>query len=473
MPLRIIFDPRKSVSSPESAKRFSDAFQKDLGFTITPAVFQSYRSLRIVKFSQFVEKVLQGRSFGVEVESGARVRLENIEVILSVRGLTDKIKRIVIKQSESDNSDIVPMACPVIKDGILYLKANDLSRPPQIVRKAISNALQSSPLNGTHQMAPRETTQIEGMMIKRGLNLSDTDRALLWRTEILNCDPLNPDHAYHYEIIGALFSPVQTDGLAHTQRKYIYDILEKIGLPPEEINKIVIEGALLVDNISFDLGTRREVDRITVIDSSGKRYSFTASLDKEAHSGEGLTHSEEEFNTLLPIHMLAWRVVQALYGICRKPVGASNHRAIIFKEYLEGVALGLIYENLTLEQKQAVAAKVGEMLGRFYGLTDSAPGDMNNLNVIVNDTAEGISCRICDLSNTEKNKKKIALTIIPSILKEYRGEEEAILFGFSRFAGKKAIEILTIMQLNPTYGGLAKKILVKLFEKTQLLVKPK
>jgi hypothetical protein len=132
---------------------------------------------------------------------------------------------------------------------------------------------------------------------------------------------------------------------------------------------------------------------------------------------------------------------------------------VIFKEYLEGVATGLLYDNLTEEQKGLVTGKTGEMLGRFYDETDSFPADMNNLNVIVNETEEDVSCRICDLSDVEMNPDRIARHTLPAIANDYPGHANELLGGFMDKGGHKAANILRKLANTPILGAPARRIL--------------
>ncbi|MEK7094834.1 MAG: hypothetical protein AAB886_01875 [Patescibacteria group bacterium] len=241
-------------------------------------------------------------------------------------------------------------------------------------------------------------------------SLGSFECEVLKRLSFENIDFDRDDTTYHFDIVRGLFVPKEGE-----ETSLMFRILQDTGLAPEQVQSVKIE-AFKVADISMNVGTKRDVDRIWLKLDDGCQAVMTASLDKEPVQHIDESPSLEEAETLRGVNTdKAW-CVQKLYG---STVIKDIHglRGLICKEYLDGTMLG----NYVIDREETVrthgadcipriAESVTDMLINALDTIGGVPRDSNMFNVIVC-TNNGFHTRYCDVESIRKDTNGIVQEI--------------------------------------------------------------
>ena len=239
------------------------------------------------------------------------------------------------------------------------------------------------------------------------IELTERDIAIIGKIALVDIDLTQPENEYHLHMIRALFQNVERDGLPHRKEKYIYDIADRLDINLDQAHQVKVD-IIQVEDISMNIGTRRDVDRICIVTEQGE-VSFTISLDKKPYAHINESHSKQEADVLIPYasSQNLW-ATQDCFGFTTIRIAGRAH-GVIFKEYLPGVMIsnhttivGSGYERDFARDLPIVAFSHGRMVGNIIDQTGAFPEDMNPENVIIDDTTE-VVCRTCDLSGLERD----------------------------------------------------------------------
>jgi len=242
---------------------------------------------------------------------------------------------------------------------------------------------------------------------QNGIKLTADDVELLKRLDLANIDLSGPRSQYHLDIIRALFQKPENDGLPHRRDTLLLDVADQLEVDVGRVRGIKVE-VFRLEDISLDIGTRRDVDLVTLETDKGD-LTFTVSLDKDPHQVAGESHSRQEANTLMSSNTSQGRwATQRCYGYVTVRIG-GRPRGVIVKEFLPGVMLGTYTgyigrpeEAVISESLRVLAFAHGRMIGNIIQTSGGFPVDMTPENVIVNEQ-DGVTCRTCDLSGIDRN----------------------------------------------------------------------
>jgi hypothetical protein len=223
------------------------------------------------------------------------------------------------------------------------------------------------------------------------------------------------DQPYHADMLGMLLVRESED-----ETSLLGSVVETQGLSEKDIQEIIVETYQMKD-VSFDIGTRRNVDIVTIILEDGTEFSMTVSLDKEAYKSPLDSPTYKEHETLKDQENSNVPAFQKLYGHTNSEDG-GGFRSLICKEYIPGTMLENITHEIdglmegdegvvSLENQRSVADATGRMIGATLRETGGIPSDSNGFNIIINDSEEDpahpYSARYCDTEELRIEEKGI------------------------------------------------------------------
>ncbi|MBI2984137.1 MAG: hypothetical protein HYY50_00725 [Candidatus Kerfeldbacteria bacterium] len=106
------------------------------------------------------------------------------------------------------------------------------------------------------------------------MHVGHLERQLLKKVEYVNVDFEDPRSRYHVEMLGE-FVFKESEG----QPSFASQVLEANGVVEDQLEKVIIE-SFEQEDISLDVGTKRNVDRALLVLADGKTIAVTLSLDK-------------------------------------------------------------------------------------------------------------------------------------------------------------------------------------------------
>lgn len=262
------------------------------------------------------------------------------------------------------------------------------SKPPKTLPPHIGEMMRALP-------ADSPVRKIVEDLIKNGVIPSEQDCELIKKIALSGIDLSDPKNAYHLDMLRALFQ----------KEKMIYDVAAQLGIDFTGVRKIKVQ-VFKVADISMDIGTRRDVDLVTLETDRGE-INFTISLDKEPYRHVGESHSRQEANILMSSNTSPGRwATQRGLGFTSVEINGRQHGTSA-KEFLPGVMLtgftemvGTSEEQMLAPDLRVIAFNHGRMVGNILQTTGGFPRDMTPENVIVNDE-NGVTCRTCDLNGVD------------------------------------------------------------------------
>ncbi|OGY91288.1 MAG: hypothetical protein A3B31_00845 [Candidatus Komeilibacteria bacterium RIFCSPLOWO2_01_FULL_53_11] len=249
------------------------------------------------------------------------------------------------------------------------------------------------------------------------------EKQLLKKIELIDIDL--DESPYHVDMLGVLVVRESEE-----KKSLIGSIVEKSELSDKPIQKIIVE-RFSMEDISLDIGTKRNVDVITIVFEDGKELTLTVSLDKEAVDSIEKSPSYQEAQTLRQKGAGDTWAVQKYYGM-EKVEDKEGLRVAICKEFLDGPMLAnatTAIDPYMSEEEQARAKRLAYATGRMVANTltqlGGVPKDSNPLNIIIirEDTADEHT-RYCDVEGivTDEEGIRSELDRLKNEFKEYGGE---------------------------------------------------
>ena len=272
---------------------------------------------------------------------------------------------------------------------------------------------------GQKQRLTQQQILEQRISLRLGLELARRvgkfEKQILKKAEFVGIDPDDPKTQYHYDILGTLVLKG-----AENEKSLLGQIVREKHVSIGDIEKVIVETFELQD-IDMDLGTKRNVDLITLVLKNKGEFSVTVSIDKYPAGHIEQSPSFQESQTLSKIDSTKVWAVQALHGF--KVIEGSVEggiRGLICKEFIPGEVLGNFTADLEsvveVHGKEAirrVAYAVGKMFANCLEELGGLPKDSNSLNIIVanSELGEPIT-RFCDVEEV--------YTDAPSIKRELR-----------------------------------------------------
>jgi hypothetical protein len=234
--------------------------------------------------------------------------------------------------------------------------------------------------------------------------LGPVERQILSKVELRNIDPDEEDQAYHLDILRGLIQADEELGAS-----LIGHMLRETGLTPEEISRILIEKFRLED-ISFGIGTKRNVDRIIMELTDNRVAAMTASLDVEPVEDLDNSPSYQEAMTLEHIDTKRAWCVQEYYGYTTLK-DRRGERVLICKEFIPGQMLANATVDLEMGEERLgrkflsdAAYAVGKMAANALTELGGLPRDSHPMNIIIDEDTNGnVIARYCDVEEIRRD----------------------------------------------------------------------
>ncbi len=180
-------------------------------------------------------------------------------------------------------------------------------------------------------------------------------------------------------------------------------------------------------DISFSIGTKRNVDRVYIILKDGREAVMTVSLDIDSYQRIEDSPSYQEKTVLEKNNFeRAWSV-QRYYG--GKTVLLENKRKkfLICKEFLHGSMLANYLDDEGDEQlKMDTAVATGKMIANTLTKLNGIVVDSNPLNIIIIENDGKMLARYCDVERIECDPRSIALEV-KRLGADFKGQETTLV----------------------------------------------
>lgn len=235
---------------------------------------------------------------------------------------------------------------------------------------------------------------------KLKLHVGNVERQLLKLVEFPNVDFEDPKSRYHMEMLSEFVYKERVE-----DRSLASEVLAVHGLTEDDLEKIEIE-SFDQEDISIDIGTKRNVDRARMVLADGRSVAVTLSLDKQGVNDSATSPSLSEAAALRGVDPTKVWSVQRLYG-SRDVAKRGRHRGFVVKEYLEGTMLGNYFQDTPpldhpqheiREMYHGIARATGRSFANAIEQLGGVPHDANPLNLIVGEDADrDFLVRNCDV----------------------------------------------------------------------------
>jgi hypothetical protein len=187
----------------------------------------------------------------------------------------------------------------------------------------------------------------------------------------------------------------------------------------KNVQKVMVESFELQD-IDLDLGTKRNVDLVTLILKDESELSITVSIDKYPTHDIHQSPSFQESQALSNIDTSKAWAVQRFFGY--KTIEDSvdgRFKGLICKEFVPGEVLGNVTADLEIAKEthsedaiKKLAYAVGKMFANCLNELGGVPRDSNSLNIIiVNSNLENPVTRFCDVEDVRRDDAGIRLEL--------------------------------------------------------------
>lgn len=230
--------------------------------------------------------------------------------------------------------------------------------------------------------------------------------------ELGNIDLAEEKNIYQLQLIKALLERTQHGSM-------LKSVLTQMGELPS-IAKIECR-KMMVDDLGKNIGTKREVDLVTIIFKNGEKAEFTTSIDIASCYEDEETASEREAANLHLLRNRDVQGVQKLYGFRKIEVEDPysedpKNKVVICKEYLEGEMLeGYIMdidhtvEQIGEEAFRRIAYLTGYTMQEAVTKSGFVVKDSNPLNFIVGEKNGEIFVRYCDADTISNDQRETAI----------------------------------------------------------------
>ncbi len=239
--------------------------------------------------------------------------------------------------------------------------------------------------------------------------LGTVERQILKKVDLKDFVPDDTSTAHHLDILRGLVS-IDTE----LGTSLINHMLTETGLTVEDLERVIIERFTLED-LSFEIGSKRKVDRV-ILELVDKCVAvLTASLDIEPVSNIEASPSWQEARTLADVNFKKAWCVQECYGYATLE-DERGTRVLICKEFIPGQMLENFFVDFStsLERHgapylQRVAYTVGKMVANALTELGGIPRDSTPMNIIIDeDTEGGIIARYCDVEDIRRDTRGIS-----------------------------------------------------------------
>ncbi|OGI94141.1 hypothetical protein A3A07_00890 [Candidatus Nomurabacteria bacterium RIFCSPLOWO2_01_FULL_41_52] len=252
------------------------------------------------------------------------------------------------------------------------------------------------------------------LLIELRQDVGKFEKQILKKVEFVGIDPEEPESQYHYEVLGTLVLRASED-----RESLLGQIVRENYIDIEDVQKVMVESFELQD-IDLDLGTKRNVDLITLVLKDEKEFSVTVSIDKHATHDIHQSPSFQESQALSNIDTgKAWAVQRFLgYKTIEDSVD-GKFKGLICKEFIPGEVLGNVTADIELSKEthgeaamKKLAYAVGKMFANCLNEFGGVPRDSNSLNIIiVNSNLENPVTRFCDVEEVRRDEAGIKLEL--------------------------------------------------------------
>lgn len=242
------------------------------------------------------------------------------------------------------------------------------------------------------------------------------EKQILEKAEFVDIDLEGEASQYHVDMLESLVVRELED-----QDSLIACVVKSKHKTIADIEKLIVESFSLGD-ISFDIGTKRNVDVVTLIFSGDQSFTMTVSLDKERVIDMKDSPSFKESEILQNIDSDKTWAVQKYFGSIEVvDVDTGGKRFLICKEFLDGQMLGNFTTDLHNSEElygkhnmERLAYATGKAVANILTELGGVPLDSNPLNLIVLGVvdSEEITVRYCDVEELRTDKAGINKEIV-------------------------------------------------------------
>lgn len=262
--------------------------------------------------------------------------------------------------------------------------------------------------SGLRQEQEMDLKQTMTMRLELGHHIGEFEHQIIDKTEFIDIDINSEDSIYHVDMLGGLIvrNSEEEDSL-------LGGIVRNNNESIKDIEKIVVE-SFDFQEIDFDLGTKRNVDLVTLIHDGGQKFIMTVSIDKIVRENIKDSPSYKEAEVLRNADpSTAWSVQKYFGYHTIHYADYDETKGLVCKEFLPGQMVA----NLTNDIERAVeeygegtmkntARAIGKMLANALDEFGGIPIDSNTLNIIVLETESGeITARYCDVEGIQQDDK--------------------------------------------------------------------
>lgn len=238
-------------------------------------------------------------------------------------------------------------------------------------------------------------------------HVGNVEKQILEKIEFVNIDFHRPESRYHTEMLGE-FLYRETEG----EESFAGRVLREHGVNEQDLEKITIEG-FEQEDVSLDIGTKRNVDRALLVLKDDRAIAVTMSLDKRGYKTAAESPSLQESQALAGVDAEKTWSMQRLYG-SRAITKRGRVRGFVVKEFLEGSLLGEYTGGLPSPNApeaavfRNIAAATGRSMANALETTGGVPKDANPMNWIVAEK-EGLQfvVRNCDVEDIVRDTEGI------------------------------------------------------------------
>lgn len=255
-------------------------------------------------------------------------------------------------------------------------------------------------------------------------HVGHVERQIMDKVHFSNFEPEEEGpRRYHLEMLRELI--LRT---SETEHSIATSIMAKHGMNAERLKAVIVE-SFDQEDVSFDIGTKRNVDLMAMVFDDESSLAMTTSLDKEPVAREIDSPSLQEAAILRQVNpKAAWSLQEYLADSVVQDERGT--RGFIVKEFLPGDMLGNILpmgevgpEQLVYLKKVALAT--GRMIANARKNLGGVPKDSNELNIIISQDEENPLARYCDVEGVVRDAAGIKHEI--GVLREKFGPAVAEL----------------------------------------------
>lgn len=253
------------------------------------------------------------------------------------------------------------------------------------------------------------------------LKLGQFEKQILDKVKLPDIDLDDDDSQYHIDMLRALVVR------GEDEQSLLGRITAEAGMTEKDIQRIRVE-SFRQEDVSFDIGTQRNVDLVTLEIEGGKEAVMTVSMDREEVEDIVDSPSYSEYEAISDVDSEKSWCVQDVYGFTEVE-SAEGVRGLICKEFLPGQMLEDILIEAQVDPEsvregliETLAAQAGRMIANALQELGGVPTDSNGLNIIVPiaEITDKTRLRYCDVEDIRTDAKGLKHEI--TLLKKQFGK---------------------------------------------------